>query len=71
MTPRQLEILAAWWATKGSAKKAAALLGIGHQPVMNALWMARKVTGKKTTLELAVSYMDELLTVDLTQVRRA
>lgn len=71
MTDRQLQILAAWWHAKGDCKKAALLLGIGHQPVMNALYLMRRQQGAKTTLELAVNKMDEILGVDLISVRRA
>ena len=69
-TPRQLEILAAWWATKGSCKRAASVLGIGHQPVMNALYLLRRQESVGSTIELCMRYMDQINAVDLSGVRK-
>lgn len=59
-TVRELDILAAWWFAKGSYPDAAKLLGIGHQPVKNALYLFRRTHGAVSNLDLAMRYQDQI-----------
>ena len=70
MTDRQLEILAAWWHAKGSAKRAAMVLGIGHQPVMNAMYHMRRQAGVTNNIDLVMRHMDRIQGINVASVRR-
>ena len=59
-TKRDLDIIAAWWFAKGSYPEASKLLGIGHQPVKNALYLFRRTEGAVSNLDLAMRYQDEI-----------
>jgi len=59
LTPRELEVVAAWWHT-GSVKEAAGLLGIANQTAKNDLRTARLRSGAPTTLALARLYSGKL-----------
>jgi DNA-binding CsgD family transcriptional regulator len=62
LSPRELEVVAAWW-HQGSVKEAAALLGIHEQTAKNQLFTARMRAGATTTLALARLYSKDLPTV--------
>ena len=55
-TPRQLDILAAWWRGGGSNTRAAELLGLSVQTVRNTLFTFRRKERVETTLLLALRY---------------
>lgn len=59
-TPRQIEILAAWWFTKGSSVKAAKLLGLSQQTVRNQLYQFRLQEKADSNLDLALQHVDDI-----------
>lgn len=59
-TKHELDVLAAWWWTKGSYDKAAFLLGIKKQSVKNALYTLRRTEHAESNIELVMKYMDEI-----------
>lgn len=59
-TDRQLDILAAWWMSKGNYERTAMLTGIGYQPVKNALYLFRKVEGAESNLDLVMRYLEDV-----------
>ena len=59
LSPRELEVVAAWWHT-GSVKEAARLLGMAEQTAKNDLRTARLRSGALTTLALARLYSGRL-----------
>ena len=59
-TPRQLEVLAAWWWGRGSNRKAAFMLGIREQTVKTTLWHLRTAQQADTNVELVLRFMDEI-----------
>ena len=59
-TKRDLQILAAWYFAHGKYDHAAAQLGIGRQPVKNALYRFRREERVETNLELAFRYQDQI-----------
>jgi hypothetical protein len=58
MTPRQLDVLAAWWVAGGSVKRAAAILGMREQTAKNHLYQARREAGGRSTLQLAIDNIE-------------
>lgn len=59
-TKRDIQILAAWYFAHGKYDNAAAQLGIGRQPVKNALYRLRRIEGVDTNLELALRYQEQI-----------
>lgn len=59
-TKRDLQILAAWYFSHGKYDAAAQQLGIGRQPVKNALYRFRRQERVDTNLELAFRYQDQI-----------
>lgn len=59
-TPRQIEVLAAWWWGRGSNKRAAFLLGLREQTVKTTLWHLRTAQQAETNVELVLRFMDEI-----------
>ena len=61
-TPRQFEVLAAWWWGRGSNRRAAFLLGLREQTVKTMLWHLRTAQQAETNVELVLRHMDEMET---------
>lgn len=59
-TKRDIQILAAWYFAHGKYDAAAQQLGIGRQPVKNALYRFRRQERVETNLELALRYQDDI-----------
>lgn len=59
-TKRDIQILAAWYFAHGKYDQAAEHLGIGRQPVKNALYRFRREERVDTNLELALRYQEEI-----------
>ena len=59
LTPRELDVLAAWWHV-GSVKGAAELLNLSEQMAKGTLWMARTRTGAPNNLTMARLYAAKL-----------
>ena len=59
-TKRDVQILAAWWYAHGNYDKAASALGIGRQPVKNALYRFRREERVESNLELAMRYQGQI-----------
>jgi hypothetical protein len=59
-TDRDLQILAAWYFAHGDYGAAADQLGIGRQPVKNALYRFRREERARSNLELAFRYQERL-----------
>lgn len=59
-TKRDIQILAAWWYAHGKYQPAADALGIGKQPVMNALYRFRRLEKVDNNLELAMRYQAQI-----------
>ncbi len=57
---RDLQILAGWYFAHGKYERAAKQLGIGRQPVMNALYRFRKLEKVESNLELALRYQERI-----------
>ena len=68
LTPRELEVLIAWWTT-GSVVEAARVVGVGRQRAVNMLAAARIRNGAKTNDQLLAQNMDSvrLAVKELTQ----
>lgn len=60
MTPRQLDMLAAWWYGGGSNTSAAFLLGIKPQVMRNGMFHLRAAEGVQSNVDLVRRYMKEL-----------
>jgi DNA-binding CsgD family transcriptional regulator len=59
-TNRELEILAAWWWSKGSNIRAAMALDRHPQTVKNTLMRMRQVYDARSNIELVQDFMDEV-----------
>jgi hypothetical protein len=59
LTPRELEVLTAWWMT-GSLKKAALQVGVGEQRAKNMMARARIRSRVSTNRELLAAHMDQV-----------
>ena len=59
-TQRDVQILAAWFFAHGDYGTAADHLGIGRQPVKNALYRFRREERARTNLELAMRYQEQI-----------
>jgi len=59
MTPRQLDLLAAWWQV-GTVKGAAARIGVSEQTAKNMLLLARARAGVSSNVELLTLNLDQL-----------
>jgi len=57
---RDIQILAAWWFAHGNYDNAAKAVGIGRQPVMNALYRFRRLEKVESNLELAMRYQKQI-----------
>jgi hypothetical protein len=66
LTPRELDVLAAWWIA-GSVRKAANRAGVGEQRAKNMLARARIRSRVSTNRELLAAHMDAV--VELVQSR--
>lgn len=72
LTPREVQVLIAWWTT-GSVVEAARQVGVGRQRAVNMLAAARIRNGAKTNDELLAQNMESLRSVvrELTQGQEA
>lgn len=59
-TKRDMQILAAWYFAHGNYDKAAMAVGIGRQPVKNALYRFRREERVESNLELAMRYQAQI-----------
>jgi hypothetical protein len=59
LTPRELELLVAWW-TLGSVTQAARAIGVTEQRAKNMLARARIRSGVDTNDQLLARHMDEV-----------
>ena len=59
-TKRDVQILAAWYFSHGNYDKASMQLGIGRQPVKNALYRFRREERVESNLELAFRYQEQI-----------
>lgn len=59
-TKRDVQILAAWYFSHGNYDKAATVLGIGRQPVKNALYRFRREERVESNLELAFRFQEQI-----------
>ena len=62
LTPRELQVLIAWWTT-GSVTEAAAQVGVGRQRAANMLAAARIRNGVKSNEALLAQNMDVVRSV--------
>ena len=61
LTPRELDVLIAWWVS-GTVKQAARDVGVGEQRAKNLLARARIRSRVHTNAELLAVHMDEVRT---------
>jgi hypothetical protein len=67
LTPRELDVLTAWWLT-GSVKEAARVAGVGEQRAKNLLAAARIRNGAATNARLLAMHFAEVRQAALRRV---